>query len=49
MDAVVLVPVCKKTYTDQPKYYITLTCEVNNIDYLVLMAPVSGWDILGSM
>ena len=25
-----------------------LTGEVNNIDYLVRMAPVSGWDILGS-
>ena len=25
-----------------------MTGEVNNIDYLVKMAPVKGWDILGS-
>lgn len=25
-----------------------LTCEVNNSDYLVTMAPVKGWDVLGS-
>lgn len=32
-------------YTNQPK---PLTGEVNNIDHLVTMTPVKGWDILGS-
>lgn len=26
----------------------TIIAEVNNTDYLITMAPVSGWDILGS-
>lgn len=32
-------------------YIITLkpvTGEVNNIDFLITVAPVKGWDILGS-
>lgn len=23
-------------------------CEVNNIDFIITMAPAKGWDILGS-
>lgn len=34
-------------YTDQHNN-ITLAGVVNNTDYLVIMTPVSGWDIFGS-
>lgn len=33
------------TYTTTLK---PLTCEENNIVYIITMAPVKGWDILGS-